>query len=42
MPGYLILVLDTNILLSFLSMVGALVKSPRWTVVVPLPTLTLL
>jgi hypothetical protein len=32
-PGYSILVLDTNILLSFLSMVTALIESPHWTVV---------
>ena len=39
MPGYTILVLDTNILLSSLSMVTSLVESLRWTVVVPLPAI---
>ena len=38
-PGYTILVLDTNILLSSLSMVTSLVESLRWTVVVPLPAI---
>jgi protein SMG6 len=37
--GYTILVLDTNILLSSLSMVTSLVESLRWTVVVPLPAI---
>lgn len=36
-PGYTVLVLDTNILLSSLAMVASLVESLRWTVVVPLP-----
>jgi len=38
-PGYTILVLDTNILLSSLSMVKSLVQSLHWTVVVPLPAI---
>jgi predicted ribonuclease YlaK len=38
-PGYTTLVLDTNILLSSLSMVASLVESLRWTVVVPLPAI---
>jgi protein SMG6 len=38
-PGYSVLVLDTNILLSSLSMVTSLVDSLRWTVVVPLPAI---
>jgi protein SMG6 len=38
-PGYTVLVLDTNILLSSLSMVTSLVESLRWTVVVPLPAI---
>jgi protein SMG6 len=38
-PGYTILVLDTNILLSSLSMVTSLVESLRWTVVIPLPAI---
>jgi protein SMG6 len=37
--GYTVLVLDTNILLSSLSMVTSLVESLRWTVVVPLPAI---
>ena len=37
--GYTVLVLDTNILLSSLSMVSSLVESLRWTVVVPLPAI---
>ena len=35
MPGYTILVLDANILLSSLSMVASLVESLRWTIVSP-------
>jgi protein SMG6 len=35
--GYSMLVIDTNILLSSLPMVAALVESLAWTVVVPLP-----
>jgi hypothetical protein len=38
-PGYTVLVLDTNILLSSLPMVASLVQSLRWTVVVPLPAI---
>ncbi|KAI0262907.1 hypothetical protein BC834DRAFT_889594 [Gloeopeniophorella convolvens] len=38
-PGYTVLVLDTNILLSSLSSVAALVTSLCWTVVVPLPAI---
>ncbi|CCM02870.1 uncharacterized protein FIBRA_04983 [Fibroporia radiculosa] len=37
--GYTILVIDTNILLSSLSMFSSLVESLRWTVVVPLPVI---
>ncbi|KAH6918955.1 hypothetical protein BKA70DRAFT_1458601 [Coprinopsis sp. MPI-PUGE-AT-0042] len=36
-PGYSILVVDTNILLSSLSMVSSLIESMAWTVVIPLP-----
>ncbi|KAF9264884.1 hypothetical protein L218DRAFT_998358 [Marasmius fiardii PR-910] len=36
-PGYTVLVVDTNILLSSLSMFASLVESLRWTVLVPLP-----
>jgi len=38
-PGYTILVLDTNILLSSLNMVTSLVESLRWTIVIPLPAI---
>ncbi|KAI0928296.1 hypothetical protein AcW2_004349 [Taiwanofungus camphoratus] len=38
-PGYTILVVDTNILLSSLPMFSALVESSQWTVVVPLPVI---
>jgi protein SMG6 len=38
-PGYTVLVLDTNILLSSLAMVTNLVESFSWTVVVPLPAI---
>ncbi|KAJ7602470.1 hypothetical protein FB45DRAFT_1072964 [Roridomyces roridus] len=38
-PGYTILVVDTNILLSSLSMLASLVESLAWTVVVPLPVI---
>ena len=39
MPGYTVLVVDTNILLSSLAEFSALVESKRWTVVVPLPVI---
>ena len=38
-PGYSVLVVDTNILLSSLTEFSALVESGRWTVVVPLPVI---
>ncbi|KAJ3572504.1 hypothetical protein NP233_g3036 [Leucocoprinus birnbaumii] len=38
-PGYSTLVVDTNILLSSLSMVSSLVESLRWTVIIPLPVI---
>lgn len=38
-PGYTILVIDTNILLSSLSMVSSLIESMHWTVVIPLPVI---
>jgi protein SMG6 len=38
-PGYTVLVVDTNILLSSLSMFASLVESLRWTVLVPLPVI---
>lgn len=36
-PGYTILVLDTNIILSSLSIIASIVESLRWTVVIPVP-----
>ncbi|KAI5124523.1 hypothetical protein M0805_003047 [Coniferiporia weirii] len=39
-PGYTVLVVDTNILLSSLSMFSSLVESLRWTVLVPLAVIT--
>jgi protein SMG6 len=38
-PGYTVLVIDTNILLSSLSMFASLVESLRWTVIIPLPVI---
>ncbi|KAJ7470538.1 hypothetical protein FB451DRAFT_1254044 [Mycena latifolia] len=38
-PGYTILVVDTNILLSSLSLFASVVESLQWTVVVPLPVI---
>ncbi|PFH52354.1 hypothetical protein AMATHDRAFT_74154 [Amanita thiersii Skay4041] len=38
-PGYTVLVIDTNILLSSLPMFSSLVESLQWTVVVPLPVI---
>jgi len=35
--GYTVLVIDTNILLSSLSMLASLIEGLRWTIVVPLP-----
>lgn len=37
LAGYTILVVDTNILLSSLSMFASMIESLRWTVIVPLP-----
>jgi protein SMG6 len=37
--GYTVLVLDTNILLSSLTMVISLVESLHWTIVIPLPAI---
>lgn len=39
MPGYSVLVVDTNILLSSLAEFSALVESGSWTIVVPLPVI---
>ena len=38
-PGYSVLVLDTNILLSSLSVVVSIIESLRWTVVIPVPVI---
>lgn len=38
-PGYTVVVVDTNILLSSLSVIASLVESLEWTVVVPLPVI---
>ncbi|KAF5387074.1 hypothetical protein D9615_001809 [Tricholomella constricta] len=38
-PGYSVLVVDTNILLSSLAMFASVVESLRWTVIVPLPVI---
>jgi protein SMG6 len=38
-PGYTVLIIDTNILLSSLSMFASLVESLCWTVLVPLPVI---
>ncbi len=38
-PGYTILVIDTNILLSSLPMFSSLVESLKWTIIVPLPVI---
>ncbi|KAH7930887.1 hypothetical protein BV22DRAFT_1054224 [Leucogyrophana mollusca] len=37
--GYTILVMDTNILLSSLSMISSIIESLRWTVVLPVPVI---
>lgn len=39
-PGYTVLVVDTNILLSALSMISSLIESERWTVLIPLAVIT--
>lgn len=39
-PGYTVLVIDTNILLSSLPMFSTLVESSRWTILVPLAVVT--
>jgi hypothetical protein len=36
-PGYTVLVVDTNILLSSLSMISSLIESLCWTIIIPLP-----
>ena len=38
-PGYTTLVIDTNILLSSLSMFSSLVESLKWTIIIPLPVI---
>ncbi|KAF5365760.1 hypothetical protein D9758_003172 [Tetrapyrgos nigripes] len=39
LPGYTVLIVDTNILLSSLSMFASLVECMHWTVLVPLPVI---
>ena len=39
-PGYSVLVIDTNILLSSLPMVASLVESMQWTILIPLAVIT--
>ncbi|KZS90982.1 hypothetical protein SISNIDRAFT_385063, partial [Sistotremastrum niveocremeum HHB9708] len=39
-PGYTVLVVDTNILLDSLASFASLVESERWTVIVPLAVIT--
>lgn len=39
-PGYTVLVIDTNILLSSLPMFASLVESSKWTILVPLAVIT--
>lgn len=39
-PGYTMLVFDTNVLVSHLSIFTALVESGAWTIIVPLPVVT--
>jgi len=39
-PSYTVLVFDTNILLSSLSLFSSLIESHRWTVIIPLPVIT--
>ncbi|KAL4259410.1 PIN domain-containing protein [Pleurotus pulmonarius] len=39
LPGYTILVVDTNILLSSLPLLTPIIESLRWTVVIPLPVI---
>ncbi|KAL4251674.1 hypothetical protein ABKN59_003762 [Abortiporus biennis] len=38
-PGYTILIVDTNILLSSLSIIASLVESLKWTIIIPLPVI---
>lgn len=38
-PGHTTLVIDTNILLSSLSMFSSLVESLKWTIIIPLPVI---
>ena len=40
LPGYSVLVVDTNVFLRALSMVTTLVESEQWTVVIPLAVIT--
>ena len=38
-PGYTFLTIDTNVLLSSLSMFASLMERLRWTVIIPLPVI---
>ena len=38
-PGYTVLVVDTNILLSSLSMLAPVIESLRWTIIIPVPVI---
>jgi len=38
-PGYTILVLDTKVILSSLSAAASIIKSLRWTIVLPVPVI---
>jgi protein SMG6 len=38
-PGYIMLVIDTNILLSSLSSLGSILEHSEWTIVVPVPVI---
>jgi len=38
-PGYTVLVIDTNILLSSLSMISSLIENLLWTTIIPLPVI---
>ncbi|CDZ96423.1 Nonsense-mediated mRNA decay protein [Phaffia rhodozyma] len=40
LPGYTVLVFDTNVLLSSLAVFATVVESARWTTMVPLPVIT--
>ena len=39
MAGYIILVLDTNVVLSSLSAIASIIESLQWTIVIPVPVI---